>query len=89
MLVRDDTEYIRRNDLSEIFNDNIESLFIEIPSSQFAMDQNVLVGVVYRPPNTDINGFNVMLNELLTKLKTESRKKIYLTGDFNINVQTQ
>ena len=40
--------------VSTIQNKNIESLFIEIDKKQFGKQHNIIVGVIYRPPDTDI-----------------------------------
>jgi Txe/YoeB family toxin of Txe-Axe toxin-antitoxin module len=44
-----------------------------------------MIGVIYRPPNTDINLFLNEFNVILHKIKLEN-KIVYLTGDFNINL---
>ena len=43
------------------------------------------MGVVYKPPNTDVDSFNVHITNILTKLKGEI-KIVYLLGDFNIDL---
>ena len=85
LLIKENIEYVTRNDLSE-FNSHIESLFIELPASQFNQNKCIIVGVIYRPPDTDVNVFNNTVADLLMKLKTENNKKIYLAGDYNINL---
>ena len=47
--------------------------------------QDVIVGVLYRPPDTDINAFNDYLQTILIKTKAE-KKFLYLLGDYNINL---
>ena len=82
--IKEHIEFSLREDLNQ--NDNIiESIFIEIDKDQFNKDKNIIVGVIYRPPGTDIKEFNEVMLELLSKLKSE-RKLIYLMGDFNINL---
>ena len=46
---------------------------------------NILVGSLYRRPNSNLNDF---LNELETivSLANNENKKLYLLGDFNINL---
>ena len=39
-----------------------------------------LVGVVYRPPNTDVDVFMECVTEIMSKLKSE-RKKCCIMGD--------
>ena len=48
-------------------------------------NKNVLVGVIYRPPGTDIKIFNECLESILTTIKSEN-KLSYLMGDWNINL---
>ena len=47
--------------------------------------QQVLVGVVYRPPNQSTDEYLKSLNELLQTVQNE-KKVFYLMGDFNINL---
>lgn len=58
-----------------------ESIFIDIDNPH----QKITLGVIYRPPNTDLQAFNDYINSLLCKLKTEKRS-LYIMGDFNINL---
>ena len=46
--------------------------------------KNIVLGVLYRPPNNDITCFNESLNVILDKLKCEN-KLCFLMGDYNIN----
>jgi exonuclease III len=59
-----------------------ESLFIEINNS---IGKNIIVGVIYRPPNQDVTSFLTSYNELLSKI-TKENKTCYIMGDFNLNV---
>ena len=43
-----------------------------------------MVGVIKRPPDTDVNIFNNTVADLQIKLKTENSKKVYLAGDYKI-----
>ena len=62
-----------------------ESIFIEIDKDLFNQNQNIIIGVIYRPPNTDLELFNDDINELLDNLERE-HKYCYLMGDYNINL---
>ena len=73
-----------RNDLYSI-DGVFESVFIEIDKHVFKKDKNIVLGVLYRPPNTDITCFNESLNVILDKLKCEN-KLCFLMGDYNINL---
>ena len=72
-----------RNDLSDI-NDHLESLFIEVNKSPFKSFKP-LIGVIYRPPNTDPSLFIEALTSLLDTIKAENRP-CYIMGDFNLNL---
>ena len=83
IFIKHNVEYRTRTDLN-ISNKFIESLFIEIPKTNITGSKNdVVVGVVYRPPDTDINVFTMYIKKILSTLKHES-KIVYITGDFNI-----
>ena len=43
------------------------------------------MGVIYRPPNTDIEIFNEYLESILDKVGHE-KKLSYIMGDYNINI---
>ena len=43
------------------------------------------MGVIYRPPNTNVSLFNDQLTCILNKIKP-ANNKIYLVGDYNINL---
>ena len=73
-----------RDDLT-LMTDTAETLFVEFDKNDIGFDQNVIVGVLYRPPNTNISTFNDTLGEILNKIKVE-RKSCYLLGDYNINL---
>ena len=45
----------------------------------------MIVGVIYRPPNTDVEKFNEQFNLIMHTIKQE-RKIAYIMGDYNINV---
>ena len=64
----------------------IESVFIEISEDQLQANKNILIGVIHRPPATDVRSFNINLNVYLDKIRKEN-KICYLLGDFNINLR--
>ena len=47
--------------------------------------KNIIVGVIYRPPNQNLDSFLNEFNELTEKILREN-KICYLLGDFNINL---
>jgi hypothetical protein len=63
----------------------LESVFIEVSKENCGLSKDCIIGVLYRPPNTDVNHFTEKMNELLIALKTEN-KIVYIMGDFNLNV---
>ena len=63
----------------------MESVFIEISKDQLQVNKNIMIGVIYRPPATDVRSFNMNLNVYLDKIGKEN-KICYLLGDFNINL---
>ena len=84
LLLKSDIMYYERTDLSYM-NEYIESVFVEIDGSIVNATKNIVIGVIYRPPNTDINQFNQALQNLLENIK-RSRKLCYLLGDYNIDL---
>ena len=68
IFVQDYIDYFQKPDLC-YQNKSIESVFIEIDKDPVGKDRNVIVGVIYRPADTDISTFNDYLAELLSKVK--------------------
>ena len=74
LFVKSYIDYIIRNDLT-VMNSHIETLFIELPKCNIS-DKNVIIGVIYRPPNSQnsqIDLFNETMNNILDKLRTENK----------------
>lgn len=67
--------YKPRNDLSNI-SENAECFFIEINNSPFNKFKP-LIGVIYRPPNTDPIHFLDTMSSLLDKLKSEKKNLLH------------
>ena len=65
----------------DISTADIETLFIKICNS----DQPFNFGVVYRPPNGNINNFNHQFEKILDEVSTSNSNTI-ICGDFNINL---
>ena len=83
LFIKSDLSYKTRDDLGE-FNDNVESLFVEIDKTRFNEDKNVVAGVVYRP-HGNCKGFLDYMRKLLHTLRSEN-KNYYIEGDFNIDL---
>ena len=84
LYIREHVTYTVRNDL-DIFNDIMESKFVEIDKKCIDTDRNVIIGVIYRPPNSDVVQFTSLISGKLQNIKTEN-KKCFLLGDYNINL---
>ena len=74
--------YKSRTDLNMYKKGQLESTFIETINSK---KSNIVVSCVYKHPNMDVLDFNSLINQLLDKISKE-QKKIFLLGDFNINL---
>ena len=61
-----------------------EDIFIEIINSK---SKNIIVGTIYRPPNSEIDLFLHDIDEGLHKILQEN-KNVYLMGDYNIDLLT-
>ena len=59
-----------------------ESIFLEI---QMYNRKNVIVGVIYRDPSSNIADFNDNINICLNQIINEN-KDVYVMGDWNINL---
>ena len=85
LFVKEHMNAIERTDIS-VIDPIIEATFIEIPNNVFRTNnKNIIIGVIYRPPNTDLGTFTQKLNDILNHIKSE-KKQVYLMGDFNINI---
>ena len=84
LFIKDTIKYKERHDL-DLVSDPTESIFIEIDKCLYKTDRNIIVGLLYRPPNEDMNTFNFELAEILKILSSEN-KIVYLIGDYNIDL---
>ena len=76
--------FSKREDLC-IFEEYVECVTIEIEKSSLNSDKNIIVCLIYRPPNTYTLVFNEMFSDLLDIIKREN-KLCYILGDYNINL---
>ena len=81
LFIRNSLSYKILHDLMFI-DDFIECLFVEI---EITKNKYTIVGIIYRPPNTNLEEFNRKFGEITAKLK-HVNKTVYLMGDFNINL---
>ena len=82
--VQDHVYVKERPDLSS-FDEDCETVFIEVEEGQQRQNHNVIIGVIYRPPNQDISSFNDKMNNNVNIVRREN-KTCYLLGDYNINI---
>lgn len=74
-------KFKNRTDLTFV-NDCAESLFVEVirPTKK-----NIVIGVICRPPDRNLNEFIGELDQLLSRISKEN-KLVYLLADWNINL---
>ena len=59
-------------------NENLfESVFIEIDKNEFGSNKNIIIGVIYKPPNTSVKHFNEKLEKYLVSFKKKRNMHIY------------
>ena len=76
--------FILRNDL-DYFDSEMETVFIEIDKCIFDTDSNIVIGVIYRMPNSSVDVFNDRISDVMNVIQ-EERKLCYLLGDLNIDL---
>ena len=84
LYIKDHIDYRVREDLGKICN-YAETLFVEIDKNAIGYKRYVITGVIYRPPDSNIEEFLNYMNDIFTKLGREN-KTVYLMGDYNINM---
>ena len=62
--MKNSREYKSRNDLTKNIEDIIETKFIEIINSN---SKNIIIGVIYRPPNRNFATFESTMNTIKKK----------------------
>ena len=84
VFVKNNQRFKERADLS-VFDDSMESVFIEIDKSCCGFNKDVIIGVIYRPPNKDVKSFNELMTTIIDKVNKE-KKICYFMGDYNIDL---
>ena len=51
----------------------MESVFIEIDKSIFQSGSNIIIGVVYRKPDSSVEVFNERLSDILNSVQKENK----------------
>lgn len=65
-----------------IEDDQSDSLFAEVKSQNC---KNIIVGIIYRPPGSDLDMFKTKLEKLLYRLN-KTTKTCFILGDCNIDL---
>ena len=79
--ISDRCKYSRRRDLEAYNCDSFEACFVEVQS----WNLKLVIGCVYRPPNTNINKFTESLEKVCTVAKRHGRRLI-LGMDHNLDL---
>ena len=82
LYVSNDLNFKIREDIRVPNEEVMEPLFIEIIRPH---GKNIIVGIIYRPPNQSVDVFVENFSEILAKISREN-KICYLMGDFNLNL---
>ena len=82
LYVSNDLNFKIREDIRVPNEEVMEPWFIEILRPQ---GKNIIVGIIYRPPNQGADIFVGNFNEILAKISRKN-KICYLMGDFNLNL---
>ena len=86
ILVQEGIPYVRRSDLDIFDEGKIESIFIEVLSKN---GKKIIVGSMYRPPNTDIHQFSTNITKIITTVRShnaKTRPEIIIGMDHNIDL---
>ena len=75
LYVRDNVQYRTRPDL-QMGQDFIENIFIEIESRSLNTTKNVIIGLIYRVPDSNTDLFNKELLDILQKIT--QKKQIHI-----------
>ena len=84
IFIKDSIKYKRRNDL-DIINESIEAIFIEIPKDEFNTRKNLIIAVIYRPPNSNLQNFMDAMKNSMNILKSSKFLNFFL-GDYNLDL---
>ena len=84
LFIKDNIEYTIRSELST-FNEKLESVFIEINKDTLTTDINIVIGVIFGIPDTNLKDFNKQIASVLEQLRIK-KKLVYLIEDYNIDL---
>ena len=84
LYINENIPCVIRNDL-EFFDSEMESLFIEVDNNVFQTSSSIIIGIVYRMPDSSIEVFNDRMTDIMNKVNKEN-KLFYMLGDLNIDL---
>ena len=84
LYVHSSLEYIVLSEMN-IITEYLECVFIEVKTRTITHKRKTIVGIVYRPPSTNITTFTEHVMNITDNLKVEN-KWCYIMGHFNINL---
>ena len=87
LYIKKHIRFIERQDL-KFDKEQFESVLIEVDKAIFQTKRNLIIGVLYRAPNSCLEIFNKNLERVLNVIKQE-KKDSYFMGDFNINTMDE
>ena len=86
ILLKNGIPYKRREDLDIFIEGKTESVFVKTISK---CGKPIIIGSIYRPPNTDLNQFSDNLTNIVSKVRSTKRKipcEIILGMDHNADL---
>ena len=83
LYIRDEISFATRNDLG-YFDSEMESIFMEIDKDIFRTNSNIVIGLIYRMPDSSVDVFNERISDILNTAYKE-HKIFYCIGDLNID----
>ena len=83
LYIRDEISFATRNDLW-YFDSEMESIFIELDKDIFRTNSNIVIGLIYRMPDSSVDVFNERISDILNTVWKE-HKIFHCIGDLNID----
>ena len=83
MYIKEGINFRLREDLSVFHEGVLETIFVELKNNK--KKESIVVGVLYRPPNSKMREFEDELEKLPSKIVKEN-KLFFLMGDINIDI---
>ena len=81
-LIRDNISYVKCSNLS-VESETLENCFIELTNCK----RNIIIGSMYRPPNTSEKNFLYNMKQIMTTLnKKDSNKELIVGMDHNLDL---